>query len=247
MSRPRVSSKLSEAEVVQGLLAAYRRGYFPMAEDRPFWDPAQRTHIHWLSPDPRGILPLTEQAGLHVPERLERTIRSGRFIVRTDTAFEQVMRGCALPRKAPADEPGAAEGTWIDQTLIEWYSALFRAGHAHSVEAWRRDPESGREHLVGGVYGVSIGAAFFGESMFHIALPKQPCGTRHPLDGTDASKVCLVKLVRAMHRAGYELFDTQMVTAHVARLGGREIPRHDYLNWLDSAASGPDRWAGVRL
>lgn len=236
----------SEDQVVSAILDAYRRGYFPMADGPPPWNPFGRTQIHWFSPDPRGVLPLTEDQGLHIPERLRTRLRNHDFDIRVDSAFEEVMRGCALPR-TPTDDAPDNDRTWIDETLISWFTMLHRHGHAHSVEAWRTDPDSGEEKLVGGIYGVSIGAAFFGESMFHIPVPRNEGGSRHPLDGTDASKVCLVLLVNALSRAGYVLFDTQMVTSHVARFGGREIPRRDYLLRLKRAIAEDDRWGGVSI
>lgn len=237
--------KAQPASIVEALLNAYRRGFFPMACDLEPLGTSAST-IHWFSPDPRGILPLDEADGFHVPRRLESRLRQRPFILRVDTAFEEVMRGCALPR-APSDDEDAAPGTWIDDTLLRWYRLLHEAGHAHSIEAWAHDPTTGEESLVGGVYGVSIGAAFFGESMFHLPRPRRDDGTRHPLDGTDASKVCLVTLVRALHAAGYTLFDTQMVTAHVERFGGCETPRDEYLRRLERAIEGPDRWPAVGI
>ena len=247
--RPRNS--VNSRQVVQSLLDAYRRGYFPMADDPAPWNPLRTRQIHWFSPDPRGLLPLRESEGLHVSRSLERRLRSRWFEIRVNTAFEPVMRACADPRKPPSDsDPGGEDpfdpgGTWIDGTLIHWYRLLHEHGHAHSVECWRTDTDTGEHALVGGVYGVSIGAAFFGESMFHRPRPRNPDGSRHPLDGTDASKVALVTLVRALARAGYALFDTQMVTNHVATLGGYEIPRADYLRQLDKAINQPDRWPNV--
>ncbi|MBL8746961.1 MAG: leucyl/phenylalanyl-tRNA--protein transferase [Phycisphaerae bacterium] len=236
----------SSSDLVQALLNAYRRGFFPMACNEGPWTIGHASNIQWFSPDPRGILPLDEADGFHVPRRLLSRMRQNPFDLRLDTAFEAVMLGCAAPRKESEDDEPAT-GTWIDDTILAWYRSLHQAGHAHSIEAWARDPREGRDRLVGGLYGVSIGAAFFGESMFHLPLPRRVDGSRHPLDGTDASKVCLVTLVRALARAGFALFDTQMVTSHVARFGGREIPRREYLRRLEEAAAQPDRWAGVRL
>lgn len=210
------------------------------------WSPQGRPQIHWFSPDPRGVLPLTECDGLHVPDRLESRIRQRPFILRVDTAFESVMRGCALPRRI-AENEDCDDGTWIDETLLDWYALLHREGHAHSIEAWARDPSTMTEHLVGGIYGVAIGSAFFGESMFHLPRPRLADGSRHPLDGTDASKICLVTLVRALAAAGFTLFDTQMVTSHVQRFGGREIPREEYLKRLEHAIEGPARWHDARF
>ncbi len=215
----------AEGRIVALLLQAYRTGAFPMGE--PGTD-----EVNFYQADPRGVLPLTAEAagapgGFHVPSRLDRLIRQGRFEVRCDTAFEQVIRACAAPRAPSAEErDGAADtGAWINETIIRWYTLLHRAGHAHSVEAW-----AGRQ-LVGGVYGVSIGAAFFGESMFHLPGP-----------GNNAGQVCLVHLIRHLARLGYELFDTQMVTEVVRRFGAVEIPLTKYLQRLGPAVSAVERW-----
>lgn len=180
------------------LLAAYRRGIFPWYdEDSP---------ILWWSPDPRPIL----FPGLvHVSRRLERTIRSGRFRVTLDTDFSGVIRGCAAATRA------AGNGTWILPEMIEAYEALHAAGHAHSVEAWH-DGE-----LVGGAYGVAIGKAFFGESMFHTV--------------TDASKAAFVTLCRYLERKEFHFIDCQQTTGHLARFGAQEVRRSDFLKRLDIA------------
>lgn len=212
--------------IVDTLLTAYRAGMFPMADGG---------HIGWYTADPRGILPLAEEEGLHIPRSTERAIRRGRFTLRCNTAFGRVMASCAAPRSED-DDP------WIDPTLIRWYSRLHAAGHAHSIEAWLADPADGTRHLVGGIYGVAIGAAFFGESMFCAPRPRRADGSRDPLDGTDASKVCLITLVRHLRACGFTLFDTQMVTPHVATFGGRDIPAAEYAVLLDRAVSRPERW-----
>jgi leucyl/phenylalanyl-tRNA--protein transferase len=177
------------------LVRAYREGIFPMALDDG--------EIGWFSPDPRAIIPLDR---FHVPGRLARVVRSGRFEIRIDTSFEAVMRACG-------ERPG--EGTWISDEILESYVALHRLGLAHSVETWR----DGR--LAGGLYGVSLGGAFFGESMFHRE--------------TDASKVALVALVDRLRRRGYVLLDTQWTTPHLEQFGTIEIPRSEYLARLDDA------------
>ena len=177
------------------LLRAYRQGVFPMT------DPDGR--IRWYTADPRGILPLD---ALHIPRSLHTVLRQGRFEIRIDTDFEQTMRQCML---------GRAEGSWISPELIAAYVVLHRRGSAHSVETWQ-DGE-----LAGGLYGVSIGAAFFGESMFY----------RRP----DASKVALVHLVHRLRERGYELLDTQAVTAHLRRFGCIEIPAGEYARRLAEA------------
>jgi leucyl/phenylalanyl-tRNA--protein transferase len=177
------------------LVRAYRKGLFPMAlEDE---------EIGWFSPDPRGILPIDT---FHVPGRLARLVRQAPYEIAIDRAFEDVMRACAeRPR----------EGTWISDEIVESYTALYRLGLAHSVEAWR-DGE-----LVGGLYGVHLGGAFFGESMFHRA--------------TDASKLALVALVDRLARRGFTLLDTQWITPHLVQFGAIEIPRAEYLRRLEEA------------
>ena len=172
--------------------------------------------IHWYSPDPRAILPLD---GLHVPKSLRRRLQQEPFELRFDTAFEEVMRACAEPRPE-------REETWIDERLIEAYVGLHDQDCAHSVEAWL----DGR--LVGGLYGVSLGGAFFGESMF----------SRPEIGGSDASKICLVALVEALRAGGFELLDTQFWTPHLGRLGCVEIPRVEYLRALGSALEHSARW-----
>jgi leucyl/phenylalanyl-tRNA--protein transferase len=174
------------------LLAAYAAGVFPMAES------ADDPELFWVDPRHRGILPLD---GFHIPRRLGRVIRQGRFTVSCDKAFEAVIRACA---EATEKRPN----TWINDEIVRLYAALFARGAAHSVECWREGA------LVGGLYGVSIGAAFFGESMF----------SRE----TDASKVALVHLVARLRVGGYCLLDTQFLTPHLARLGGIEITRQHY-------------------
>lgn len=177
------------------LVAAYCQGIFPMADE---YD----GEIGWYSPDPRAIFPLDD---FHVPRSLTKTIRRGVFEIRFDTAFEEVMRACALAR----------EETWISEELIQTYTQLHFAGLAHSVEAWHEG------ELAGGLYGVSLGGAFMGESMF----------TRV----TDASKVCLVALVERLRERGFVLLDSQMPTEHLARFGQIVIPRAEYLRRLARA------------
>ena len=165
--------------------------------------------IRWFSPDPRGIIPLE---GFHVSRRLARVVRSRAFQIEINRDFDAVIRGCAtVPRDA--EDPG----TWIDAEIYESYSALHRDGLAHSVEAW----QDGR--LAGGLYGVALGSAFFGESMFHHV--------------TDASKVALVALVDRLRERGFTLLDTQWTTEHLEQFGAIEIPRRRYLALLASALS----------
>jgi leucyl/phenylalanyl-tRNA---protein transferase len=184
------------------LVSAYSSGWFPMA--------IEPGEIRWYSPDPRGIIPLE---GFHASRRLSRLVRQGRFAVRVDTDFPTVIRACA----ARQDE----EGTWIDEEILESYCALHERGLAHSIETWQGD------ELVGGLYGVALGGAFFGESMFHNA--------------TDASKVALVALVERLRERGYVLLDTQWLTDHLAQFGAVEIPRRRYLRLLDAALKAEPR------
>jgi leucyl/phenylalanyl-tRNA---protein transferase len=184
------------------LLRAYACGIFPMAESAD--DPT----LFWVEPELRGIIPLD---GFRVASRLARTVRSEVFTVTANQAFKAVMAGCAAP------QPGREE-TWINRRIRELYTGLFAIGHCHSVECWQ-DGE-----LVGGLYGVSLGRAFFGESMFHV--------TR------DASKVALVHLVARLIAGGFELLDTQYVTEHLKTFGAQEIPRRRYTALLDKALMG---------
>ncbi|HVO01626.1 MAG TPA: leucyl/phenylalanyl-tRNA--protein transferase [Candidatus Cybelea sp.] len=181
------------------LLRAYAIGIFPMAEARN--DP----ELYWIDPESRGIIPLD---GFHVSRSLKKTVRRGPFTVTCDTAFERVIEFCAAPG------PGRRQ-TWINQTIFDLCCQLFRMGHAHSVESWRDG------NLVGGLYGISLGGAFFGESMFSTE--------------TDASKVALVHLVARLKAGNYGLLDTQFVTKHLSGFGALEIPREDYRKRLTSA------------
>lgn len=180
------------------LLAAYRQGIFPMAVD-------QRGTIDWFSPDPRAIIPLNER--FHIPHGLRRTLKAQKFTVTFDQDFDAVIRACAKRR----------EETWISPEIMESYCELHRLGHAHSVETHL----AGR--LVGGLYGVAIGGAFFGESMFHRV--------------TDASKVALVALVERLRQRKFTLLDTQWLTPHLAQFGTYEIPRGKYLALLKKASA----------
>jgi leucyl/phenylalanyl-tRNA--protein transferase len=185
------------------LLRAYACGIFPMAESAD--DPT----LFWVEPELRGVIPLD---GFRVASRLARTVRSDVFTVTVNKAFKTVMDGCAAP------QPGR-EDTWINRRIRELYTGLYALGHCHSVECWQG------EELVGGLYGVSLGRAFFGESMFH--------RTR------DASKVALVHLVARLLAGGFELLDTQYVTEHLKTFGAVEIPRRRYTVLLDKALAGP--------
>lgn len=183
------------------LLHAYARGFFPMAET------ANAPDLFWVDPDQRGIIPLD---GFHLPRRLARVVRQDRFRVTLDTAFGEVMRMCA-------GGGGARESTWINEEILTLYGQLHEKGFAHSVECWQD------EDLVGGLYGVSLGAAFFGESMFHHVR--------------DASKVALVHLVARLRFGGYRLLDSQFVTEHLEQFGAREITRNAYHGLLAEAVS----------
>ncbi|MEN5083392.1 leucyl/phenylalanyl-tRNA--protein transferase [Bosea sp. TWI1241] len=188
------------------LLRAYAAGIFPMAESAD--DPG----LFWVEPEERGIIPLDD---FHLPSRLARRVRSDRFEIRVDHDFEAVIAACAesLPDR---DE------TWINGRIRTLYGALFRMGHVHTVECWRE----GR--LVGGLYGLALGAAFFGESMFHRE--------------TDASKVALVHLVARLRRGGFRLLDAQFKTDHLAQFGTRELPRDVYRDLLDPAVADEAEW-----
>ena len=188
------------------LLRCYARGEFPMANDRH--DPT----IYLINPERRGVIPLDR---FHVPQSLRKLVRRRPFEIRIDTAFRAVIGACA----EPTDE---RPRTWLNDGLIELYTALFHHGHAHSVECWRDGV------LVGGLYGVSLGAAFFGESMFSRER--------------DASKVALVELVGRLRAGGYELLDTQFVTDHLRRFGAIEIARAGYSARLRQALARSARF-----
>ena len=188
------------------MLRAYAAGIFPMAESAD--DPS----LFWVEPELRGIIPLDR---FHLSARLARTVRSDRFEIRVDTAFDAVISACAEAK------PDRAE-TWINRRIREIFGELFALGHVHTVECWRE----GR--LVGGLYGLSLGGAFFGESMFHRE--------------TDASKVALVHLVARLRRGGYRLLDAQFQTAHLAQFGTRELSREVYRILLEQAIAGDAQW-----
>ena len=191
---------MSAVELTPALiLRAYSCGLFPMAESK-----AERD-VFWVDPETRGVIPLD---GFHVPRRLARTVRAGHFRITVNRDFPRVVRGCArLTGRRPE--------SWINGPIFEAYCALHRQGHAHSVEAWQDDT------LAGGLYGVSLGAAFFGESMFSAER--------------DASKVALVHLVARLRAGGFSLLDTQFVTSHLTRFGAVEMPRARYLSQLSDA------------
>lgn len=184
------------------LLRAYACGVFPMADDR------DADKVFWVEPKKRGVLPLDR---FHLSHSLAKTLRSDRFVVTVDQAFEQVIAGCAAPTP---DRPGTWINTQIEQACVQ----LHGRGHAHSVETWLDG------QLVGGLYGIKLGGAFFGESMFSRAR--------------DASKVALAHLVARLRVGGFRLLDCQFITDHLASLGAVEIGRDDYVALLDSALAG---------
>jgi leucyl/phenylalanyl-tRNA---protein transferase len=188
------------------LLRAYAAGIFPMAED------ANDPTLFWVEPRERGIIPLR---GFHIAKRLARTIRSDLFEIRVDQDFDAVIAGCAAPGFD-------REKTWISGRIRRLYGELFDAGFCHTVEVYRND------RLVGGLYGVRLQGAFFGESMFHRER--------------DASKVALVHLVARLRKGGFSLLDTQFVTPHLAQFGASEVPRRTYKQLLRTAMDHDARW-----
>ncbi|GAB1716234.1 MAG: Leucyltransferase [Nitrobacter sp.] len=207
MSRETAASEITP----ELLLRAYACGIFPMAESVD--DPT----LFWVEPKLRGVIPLDS---FRVPSRLARTVRSDSFTVTVDTAFHAVIDGCAAP------QPGR-ENTWINRRIRDLYIALHELGHCHSVEVWQEDK------LAGGLYGVRLGRAFFGESMFHLVR--------------DASKVALVHLVARLIAGGFALLDTQFVTDHLRGFGAIEIPRRRYRTLLDAALEGRADFAALPL
>lgn len=204
MTRPLAPGDRIPADL---LLRAYASGVFPMAES------ADDPEVFWVRPEMRGIIPLD---GFHVPRSLAKILRQGRFDIRFDTDFAGVIDGCAEAREG-------RPSTWINQPIREAYGELFARGYCHTVEAWR----DGR--LVGGLYGVTLGLAFFGESMF----------SRE----TDASKVCLVHLVQRLKERGFALLDTQFTTEHLKRFGAIDMPRNRYEKLLEEALEGTATFA----
>lgn len=189
------------------LLRAYASGVFPMAEA------ADDPEIFWVRPEMRGVIPLDE---FHIPKSLSKTLRQGRFEIRFDSDFQGVINGCAEARTG-------RQSTWINEPIREAYAELFARGNCHTVEAWRE------ERLVGGLYGVSLGRVFFGESMF----------SRE----TDASKVCLAHLVERLKSRGFVLLDTQFTTEHLKRFGAVDVPRAKYELMLEEALHGEASFA----
>jgi leucyl/phenylalanyl-tRNA--protein transferase len=199
-------SRRTLAVTTELMLRAYRAGLFPMAETR------DGDKLYWLDPEQRGVLPLD---GFHLPRRLLRTALSDHFTISADTDFAATIAGCAESRRGRED-------TWINPQIEQLFTELHHLGYAHSVEC-----RAGGE-LVGGLYGVAIGGAFFGESMFSRAR--------------DASKVALAHLVARLRLGGFTLLDTQFVTRHLSQFGAHEIPRADYKGQLAQALRHPAEW-----
>jgi leucyl/phenylalanyl-tRNA--protein transferase len=189
------------------IIRAYRAGIFPMSED------AEDEDLFWVSPEMRGIIPLD---GFHLSTSLRKAIRKSGFVVKVDTDFDAIIEGCAQPNEG-------RETTWINRTIRAVYGELFRRGVAHTVEVWDGDD------LVGGLYGLAISGAFFGESMFHRR--------------TNASKMAMAHLVERLNAGGFVLLDTQFVTDHLASLGGMEIPREHYEERLAEALLIQGDWS----
>lgn len=218
-------------------LALYADGWFPMAD--PDATPYDGREVDFYKPHRRAVLPLTEADGFHMPRTACRELRRGAFGFTCNTAFRDVMLGCAQPR-------GDTARPWISGRIVKMYRLLHEAGHAHSIEAWRTDPETDGRVLVGGLYGLSIGAAFFAESMFHRARPRLPDGTRHPLDGTNASSCTLITLARHLRTCGYVLLDVQILNDHTARFGAHEVDPESFEAMLRGAVRMPDLWRPLR-
>lgn len=232
-----------ERALVDEALGLYARGWFPMAES---FD-ARPNRVQWVQPNERALIPL--DARFHVPSSLAQRMRSGRFVIRHDTAFGEVIRACAAAKRRDID--GEPAGTWLHPMIIRLFELFHASGQAHSIEAWRRVeavsadrvvtaiPKAvvrafdGTPHvLVGGLYGVAIGSAFCGESMF----------SRPDLGGTDASKVCLVHLVEHLRARDFTILDAQLANPHLAQFGMYEIEQDEYLELLGVAANHARSW-----
>lgn len=193
------------------LLKAYSCGIFPMAES------AEENALYWIEPEQRGVIPLD---GFHISARLARTLRTTPFTISINRDFDAVIDGCATPQ--------AGRGrTWINSRIKNLYRGLYERGHCHTVEVYDGD------QLVGGLYGVSLGRAFFGESMFHRAR--------------DASKIALVHLIARLKAGGYRLLDTQYVTEHLRTFGAVEVPKRRYHRLLEEALIGDGDFAALPL
>ncbi len=213
-----MTPKPDQQWIINALLDAYRAGAFPMG------DPDSGT-LDLYTAEHRGIFPL-DPGAFHVPKRLAQRLNTNPFTITTDTRFEEVVRYCAKPRSED-------NGVWICEPLVDLYLMLHEAGHAHSVEAIAIDPDTGIETLAGGIFGVHIGGAFLGESMFHADPPI----------GTDASKSCLVYLVAHLRKQDFTLFDTQMTNPFLERFGNTEISQDEYETMLSKAVDLEIDWA----
>ncbi|MDX2131827.1 MAG: leucyl/phenylalanyl-tRNA--protein transferase [Planctomycetota bacterium] len=210
----------AQRAVLDAVLAMYRQGWFPMHDDRS-------GGLRWVQPRKRAVIPLDHR--FHVPRSLRARIRAGRFRITSDADFPRVVRACAQPRP---ERPS----TWLDDDIVALFDLLHRAGHAHSVEAWLPGPgapaPAAPGAIVGGLYGLCVGSVFCGESMF----------SRPDLGGTDASKVCLVRLVEHLRARGFTMLDSQLANPHLDQFGAIEIDAREYQAHLDSAALEPRAW-----
>lgn len=230
----------NELDLIGDISGASDDAWLRLAESDPQPVGVDNTHrdigeVHWYMPRYRAVLPLTEDEGLHVPRTAKRLLRRGQFEFRTDTAFEEVVRRCSRSR-SETDRP------WIDRRIFAMYRQLHDAGHAHSMEAWRTDPDSGESRLVGGTYGLSIGSIFFAESMFHDPRPRRADGTKDPLDGTNASSCAIIRLCEHLDKCGYTVLDVQMKNDHTERFGVVEMHHRAFDRLLDRAVRDADRW-----
>ena len=228
-----------EYGVIEQGLAMYAQGWFPMSESFN----ARANRVKWVQPESRALIPLDH--AFHIPKSLAQRVKSGRFIITTDTCFGTVIRACATSTRI--DEEGDVAGTWLHPTIIRLFELFHKAGFAHSIEAWReREPSEsttadsklasahsvGNRTLVGGLYGLALGSAFCGESMF----------SRGERGGTDASKVCLVHLVKHLRARKFTMLDAQLANPHLARFGQFEIEQHEYLARLSTCVNEPHDW-----
>ncbi len=212
------SGSVNEPDLVARLMTLYRGGWFPMYEE-------ETGVLEWVQPNVRSVIPLREPE-FRVTRSLRSAVRRAELMITTDAAFGEVMRACARPAKG-------REQTWINDDIIQWFLLLHRHGHAHSVEAWLPDPSApGGRVLVGGLYGLAIGAVFAGESMF----------SRPDLGGTDSSKVCLVHLVHHLRRQDFVLLDAQLDNPHLHQFGAAAMPRAEYLDVVARFGSEPRAW-----
>lgn len=227
-----------DRRAVDQILAAYREGWFPMGQPDGH---GSFDSIEWVQPRRRAILPLDDR--FHIPKSLAQRVRSRRFRITTDVAFEACIRSCSLVTRKAEDDEDPVSLTWLAPEIVEAFLLLHNQGHAHSIEAWLPSASppadrtttilDGRSYvLVGGLYGLALGKAFCGESMFHHA----------DLGGTDASKVCLVHLVRHLHARGFELLDAQLANHHTAQFGMYEMPREQYLAKLATLSTQTTPW-----